>query len=127
MEWFAPDSEVIIQARSRFPSFKAFWKEFPGHRWKCRQCFHVVDESPCPVCGSIEFLVEMCPLDHVHCSHDVISGVAFCPVCDEAVCPTCGSHDVVQISRVTGYLQEVSGWNKGKQQELVDRQRYAIK
>ena len=38
--------------------------------------------------------------------------------------PGCGSHDVTQISRVTGYLQEVSGWNAGKQQELKDRQRY---
>jgi anaerobic ribonucleoside-triphosphate reductase len=33
---------------------------------------------------------------------------------------------VVQISRVTGYLQEVSGWNAGKQQELKDRARYTI-
>ena len=41
-------------------------------------------------------------------------------------CPECGSHDVVQISRVTGYLQEVSGWNAGKQQELKDRARYTV-
>ena len=37
-----------------------------------------------------------------------------------------GSHDVVQISRVTGYLQDVSGWNAGKQQELKDRVRYSV-
>jgi len=27
---------------------------------------------------------------------------------------------------VTGYLQEVSGWNAGKQQELKDRKRYTV-
>jgi anaerobic ribonucleoside-triphosphate reductase len=45
-------------------------------------------------------------------------------MCGEAVCPECGSHDVTQISRVTGYLQDVSGWNAGKQQELKDRTHY---
>ncbi|MBP8676317.1 MAG: oxidoreductase, partial [Methanoculleus sp.] len=38
----------------------------------------------------------------------------------------CGSHDVMQISRVTGYLQDVAGWNAGKQQELKDRVRYSV-
>ena len=81
--------------------------------------------APCPQCGD-EHLVIMCPLDHCHCSHDIISGIEYCPLCGEAVCPECGSHDVVQISRVTGYLQEVSGWNAGKQQELKDRARYTV-
>jgi anaerobic ribonucleoside-triphosphate reductase len=44
----------------------------------------------------------------------------------KAVCPECGSHDVTQISRVTGYLQDVSGWNASKQQELKDRMRYSV-
>ena len=30
-------------------------------------------------------------------------------------------------SRITGYYQNVMGWNKGKVQELKDRQRYGIK
>jgi transcription elongation factor Elf1 len=29
-------------------------------------------------------------------------------------------------SRVTGYMQKVSGWNQGKQQEFFDRKRYSI-
>jgi len=29
-------------------------------------------------------------------------------------------------SRITGYYQNVSGWNKGKIQELKDRRRYGI-
>jgi ribonucleoside-triphosphate reductase len=39
-------------------------------------------------------------------------------------CPNCGSKDVDHISRITGYLQAVSGWNSAKRQELKDRQRY---
>jgi anaerobic ribonucleoside-triphosphate reductase len=29
-------------------------------------------------------------------------------------------------SRITGYVQKVSGWNKGKQQEFLDRKRYNL-
>jgi ribonucleoside-triphosphate reductase len=39
-------------------------------------------------------------------------------------CPGCGSKDVDHISRITGYLQAVSGWNSAKRQELKDRKRY---
>ncbi|OPY54988.1 MAG: anaerobic ribonucleoside triphosphate reductase [Methanosaeta sp. PtaU1.Bin112] len=39
-------------------------------------------------------------------------------------CPNCGSSDVDHISRITGYLQAVSGWNNAKRQELKDRKRY---
>jgi anaerobic ribonucleoside-triphosphate reductase len=39
-------------------------------------------------------------------------------------CPNCGSSDVDHISRITGYLQAVSGWNSAKRQELEDRKRY---
>jgi len=49
-----------------------------------------------------------------------------CPVCDNAMCPTCGSHCVDQISRVTGYMQAVSGWNAAKKQEYIDRKRHNI-
>lgn len=39
-------------------------------------------------------------------------------------CPACDSADVEHISRITGYLQAVSGWNSAKRQELKDRKRY---
>ncbi len=42
----------------------------------------------------------------------------------EDECPSCGSSDVDHISRITGYLQAVSGWNSAKRQELKDRKRY---
>lgn len=41
-------------------------------------------------------------------------------------CPKCGSTDVQHLSRITGYLQAVEGWNAGKRQELRDRKRVNI-
>ncbi len=39
-------------------------------------------------------------------------------------CPNCSSENVEHLSRVTGYLQAVNGWNAAKKQELMDRKRY---
>jgi ribonucleoside-triphosphate reductase len=36
-------------------------------------------------------------------------------------CTGCGSDHIEKFSRITGYLQNVSNWNKAKQQELLDR------
>jgi anaerobic ribonucleoside-triphosphate reductase len=41
-------------------------------------------------------------------------------------CPKCGSENVQHLSRVTGYLQAVEGWNAGKKQELKDRKRVEV-
>lgn len=48
--------------------------------------------------------------------NNVTSGV-------EEVCPACGSTDIHIWSRVTGYYQNVDGWNSGKQQEFKERYR----
>jgi anaerobic ribonucleoside-triphosphate reductase len=56
----------------------------------------------------------------------VISGTDLCPICNRPMCPDCYNHSVVSLSRVTGYVQDVSGWNNGKRQELLDRKRYTI-
>lgn len=94
-------------------------------RYKCRLCFHIVDSTPCPVCGNPE-PAPMCPRDHAHCAHDVVNGIAYCPECGAAVCPICGCHDVAQVSRITGYLSDVAGWNAAKRQELKDRVRVEV-
>ena len=94
-------------------------------RYKCHTCHLIVEEIPCPNCGETKLDI-MCPLDHCHCSHEITTEIKYCPECGKPVCPVCGSHDVVQISRVTGYMQDVSGWNAGKQQELKDRKRYSV-
>ncbi|MBN2488651.1 MAG: anaerobic ribonucleoside-triphosphate reductase [Methanosarcinaceae archaeon] len=41
-------------------------------------------------------------------------------------CPNCGSTNVEHLSRVTGYIQAVDGWNAAKKQELADRMRYSV-
>jgi hypothetical protein len=94
-------------------------------RYKCHTCFEVVDESPCPACGGTTLEI-MCPLDHCHCGHDIVTTIAYCPICGDAMCPTCMSHDVSQVSRVTGYLADIAGFNNGKRAEMLDRHRYNI-
>jgi len=42
-------------------------------------------------------------------------------------CPNCGSENVEWWSRITGYYQNIKGWNKGKLKELQDRRRYGTK
>jgi hypothetical protein len=37
-----------------------------------------------------------------------------------------GGRNVEHITRVTGYFSRVSGWNKGKRGELVDRNRVVV-
>lgn len=97
------------------------------NRWKCHTCYTVFNDdqkvdNKCPVCGEIA-LQKMCIRDHVHCTHEQVSGIKYCDVCGQPVCPICDCHNVFQISRVTGYLQDVKGWNEGKKQELKDRNR----
>jgi len=37
-----------------------------------------------------------------------------------------GGRNVDHITRVTGYFSKISGWNKGKRGELVDRHRVMV-
>ena len=41
-------------------------------------------------------------------------------------CPSCGKEEVDWWSRITGYYQNIGGWNKGKLEELKDRRRYGV-
>ena len=119
MQWSAEQRKTVEKYRSL--------QDIPPaeRRYKCHTCHTIVDSTPCPKCGEARLQI-LCPLDHCQCSHEIIARIEYCPLCGNPVCPDCGSHDVVQISRVTGYLQDVSGWNAGKQQELKDRVRYQL-
>ena len=105
--------------------------ETMGHLFKCNSCkvmnipaSEIPDDKSCPLC-KMSSVVEQCPMDHrCTCSVGIHSGVHFCKTCGNAICPGCGSHDVAAISRITGYLQDVGGWNAGKAQELKDRRHY---
>lgn len=56
----------------------------------------------------------------------VVGTTTKCRVCGHYLCPDCSSHTVDILSRVTGYMQVISGWNKAKRQELDDRTRYDL-
>lgn len=74
------------------------------------------DPLQCPVQKWIEH-------NNKGCGKDTVPNTMVCPVCGEPCCPKCFWHDVIQVSRVTGYLSDVSGWNASKTQEFKDRQR----
>lgn len=97
----------------------------------CRHCLvcsiadELVIDGRCPDCG--QPVERQCSRDHpCTCGAEMHDTIAYCPECGKAVCPGCGCHDVAQISRITGYLQDVAGWNAGKRQELKDRTRYGL-
>jgi len=99
-------------------------------RYKCLNCLTILNDKDtidgkC-ICGN-DKLIDMCPLDHCHCNCNMgipIASIKYCPICGEAICPECGTHDVEQITRVTGYLNAISGFNNAKKQEVKDRVRY---
>lgn len=41
-------------------------------------------------------------------------------------CIKCGSKNIEQFSRITGYIQAISGWNDAKIEELRNRRKYEI-
>jgi hypothetical protein len=94
-------------------------------RWKCHTCYSITNHNPCPECGEVH-LIKMCFEDHTcRCVGDIHSGVNYCEKCGQPICP-CGCHNVVVISRVTGYLSSISGWNASKLAEFKDRDRYNL-
>ena len=100
-------------------------------KFKCFSCFVIFPKSEmvddcCPGCGEAKMIKKMCELDRCGCEHDITGTVKFCEKCGQPVCPVCNCHDVSQVSRVTGYLSDVAGWNNSKRAELKDRHRENI-
>ena len=77
----------------------------------------IKDPMDCPVALWVVY-------NDAKCNKEMVSGTEECPVCGHPMCPDCMNHNVDIISRVTGYLSTVSGWNASKKQEFKDRQRY---
>ena len=101
-------------------------------QYKCMNCFlgyveeECVKEGKCPECGSTN-LEKHCELDRpCRCGVAVHDTITLCPKCDQPMCPECGCHDVVGISRITGYMSEYGGWTNSKKAEFKDRQRVNI-
>lgn len=118
---FIPTLEQVATI-SKYPTMESVPEN--ERRYKCVVCYTISDYKTCPVCGEEgSGNQQMCPLDHCNCPHDIVEDIAYCPICAKPICPECGTHDVSQVSRVTGYLSDVAGWNASKQQELKDRHR----
>ena len=104
-------------------------KKLPKHmrRNKCTICMNAgFIEDVCPACGESIGIIPMCPVDHCDCHHLTTEKLAYCPICGQAMCPVCGTHDVFQMTRITGYINEIGGFNKGKAQEVKDRVRVSL-
>lgn len=78
-----------------------------------------VEPSECPLAIWVAY-------NDAKCSNELVANIASCPLCGAPMCPECGNHVVDQVSRVTGYLSSVSGWNEAKTQEFADRTRYEV-
>lgn len=74
--------------------------------------------------------IKECPIslwvihNNAKCVRELVPNTAVCPMCGAPVCPDCMNHNVDVISRVTGYLSTVSGWNEAKKHEFEERNRY---
>jgi hypothetical protein len=103
-----------------------------GQKYKCKACMFIIkeedlEEGACPECGRKP--EKMCKNDRMSCSHpheDVSSIIKYCDECGEPMCPVCGCHDVLILSRITGYIQDLKGFNAAKFQEVKDRTRYDV-
>jgi hypothetical protein len=99
-------------------------------RYKCFNCKKIIkedalnEEHNCPLCN--DPVEQMCPNDHCNCPHDIAESIAYCELCGAPICPECKCHDVHQLSRITGYMSDVAGWNAAKRQELKDRRRQEV-
>lgn len=82
---------------------------------------YIIPKEPleCPINQWVIF-------NHKKCPRQMVPNTMNCPLCGKPCCPDCYIHTVDQLSRVTGYLQAVSGWNAAKKQEFVDRTRYDL-
>ena len=96
-------------------------------RYKCPVCgLFGFTEKICPECGEQHAIIMTCPVDHAHCGHDFTDKVMECPICGQFICSVCGCHDVAVLTRITGYINDVNGFNAGKRQEVRDRHRVSI-
>lgn len=66
-------------------------------------------------------------VNNAKCNRELVPNTILCPVCGNPCCPDCKNHQVEVISRVTGYMSTVSGWNEAKKQEFEDRNRYDLR
>ena len=82
---------------------------------------YITPDNPleCPINQWVVF-------NHKKCHRQIVPNTMNCPLCGMPCCPGCYIHTVEQLSRVTGYLGNVSAWGAAKQQEFLDRDRFDL-
>jgi anaerobic ribonucleoside-triphosphate reductase len=105
--------ELYAMPLSRFVERCVAWCD----EFNDAEMMDITEDNVCPVQLWVIYNKKNCP------SETVVDLIASCKVCGEPMCPECSNHNVHQLSRVTGYLSNVSGWNAAKKQELKDRNR----
>lgn len=104
---------------SEFLAICAGWKEDmqKEEKWDTIQADFDANVLSCPVHQYAKV--------HGLCKRTT-GGTKKCQICGHYVCPGCLNHAADRMSRVTGYIQLVSGWNSAKTQEFEDRTRYTL-
>ena len=114
MKSITPIEFMALSKREVISRCKEWINEFNGGK-----LMKVNNPMECPIAQWIAY-------NKKKCSKEMVANTATCSICGSPVCPECGNHNVEQLSRVTGYLSTVSGWNESKKQEFSDRNHYNL-
>ena len=114
MEPITVDELMTLPKRDFIKRFQKWIKEFNGGK-----LLKINNPLQCP-------LNQWVIRNDAKCNRELVPNTAVCPLCGNPCCPDCQNHSVDVISRVTGYLGSVSGWNAAKKQEFEDRHRYDL-
>lgn len=106
------DETMALSKQQFLDRCKAWLDEFNGGKQ-----LNIDNPNKCPI---HVFIMH----NHLNCGKDLVGGIVNCQICGNPMCPGCSNHEVMQLSRVTGYIQSVESWNSGKRQELKDRKRH---
>lgn len=115
-----------INVDSELPAYRKIMLEGPFHEICNGGCITYVELREAPL-GNDEGLRELIEIAVKAGTHYL--GVNFpkdvCKNCGSSgvfdKCPFCGSHDITRIRRVSGYLEVLDGFTKGKKNEVEAR------
>ena len=108
------DELMALPKRKFLKRCKDWMKEFNGGKM-----LKINNISECPVALYVAH-------NDLKCNQQMVANTETCFMCGSPMCPDCMNHNVEIISRVTGYLSTVSGWNESKKQEFSDRNRHQL-
>ena len=114
MKTITPREFMELSRRDAIVRCKQWLEEFNGGKM-----LKLKDPTECPMALWVAY-------NDKKCDRQMVANTASCSICGNPVCPVCYNHCVDQLSRVTGYLSTVSGWNAAKKQEFKDREHHDL-